>query len=143
MGPRQVKDLDGRPDWDTYFLGIAVAVAERGDCCRCRVGAVVVGADRRIVSTGYNGSYPGGPSCSAGECPRCLSEVPSGTSYEDCLETHAEANALLYADWASCQKSTIYITRSACKDCLKLIKSAGIHRIVWLERRRVVALRLR
>ncbi|WP_443057841.1 deoxycytidylate deaminase [Streptomyces sp. KLMMK] len=138
-----MKDLDARPDWDTYFLGIATAVAARGDCCRCRVGAVVVGPDRRIVSTGYNGSYPGGPSCSAGECPRCLSEIPSGTSYEDCVETHAEANALLYADWSSCQGSTIYITRSACKDCSKLIKSAGVHRIVYQDQGKVVELRLR
>ncbi|WP_370422543.1 cytidine/deoxycytidylate deaminase family protein [Streptomyces sp. QH1-20] len=137
-----MKDLDARPDWDTYFLGIAVAVAARGDCLRCRVGSVVVGSDRRIVSTGYNGSYPGGPSCSRGECPRCISEVPSGTSYEDCVETHAEANALLYADWVSCQGSTIYITRSACKDCLKLIKSAGVHRVVHPDRGKVVEVHL-
>ncbi|GGX08408.1 deoxycytidylate deaminase [Streptomyces noursei] len=128
-----MKDLDARPDWDVYFLGIASAVAERGDCCRCRVGAVVVGPDRRIRSTGYNGSYPGGPSCSTGECPRCLSKVPSGTSYEDCIETHAEANSLLYADWTACQGATIYITRPPCKDCTKLIRSAGIHQVVYLN----------
>ncbi|MEV8022536.1 deaminase [Streptomyces sp. NPDC086554] len=124
-------NLDDRPDWDTYFLGIAQAVALRGDCRRCRVGAVVVGPDRRIRSTGYNGSYPGGPSCSAGECPRCQSEVPSGASYEDCIETHAEANALLYADWLGCQDATIYITRSPCKDCTKLIRSSGIRKVVY------------
>ncbi|MFD5697878.1 deoxycytidylate deaminase [Streptomyces lasiicapitis] len=128
-----MKDLDERPDWDTYFLDIACAVAARGDCRRCRVGAVVVGSDRRIRSTGYNGSYPGGPSCGAGECPRCLSKAPSGTSYEDCIETHAEANALLYADWPACQEATIYITRPPCKDCTKLIRSSGIRDAVYLD----------
>ncbi|WP_420833997.1 deoxycytidylate deaminase [Streptomyces antarcticus] len=123
--------MDDRPDWETYFIGIAQAVAARGDCCRCRVGAVVVGPDRRIRSTGYNGSYPGGPSCSRGGCPRCLSDVPSGSSYQDCVETHAEANALLYADWADCQGATIYITRSPCRDCMKLIRSAGIAEVVY------------
>ncbi|WP_442817374.1 deoxycytidylate deaminase [Streptomyces sp. NBC_01216] len=125
--------IDDRPDWDTYFLGIAQAVAARGDCCRCRVGAVVVGPDRRIRATGYNGSPPGGPSCSRGECPRCLSEAPSGSSYEECLETHAEANALLYADWPACQEATIYITRAPCRDCTKLIQSSGIREVVYLS----------
>ncbi|MFD9563423.1 deoxycytidylate deaminase [Streptomyces sp. NPDC059994] len=129
--------MDDRPDWDTYFLGIAAAVAARGDCCRCRVGSVVVGPDRRIRSTGYNGSYPGGPSCSRGECPRCLSDVPSGSSYQDCVETHAEANALLYADWADCQGATIYITRAPCRDCMKLIRSAGIEEVVYPSAERV------
>ncbi|MEU1071521.1 MULTISPECIES: deaminase [unclassified Streptomyces] len=123
-----------RPDWDWYFLNIACAVAVRGDCCRSRVGAVVVGPDRRIRATGYNGSPPGGPSCSGGECPRCLSDVPSGSSYQDCIETHAEANALLYADWPACQGATIYITRSPCQDCTKLIRSSGIREVVYLDR---------
>jgi dCMP deaminase len=43
-----------RPDWDDYFLGIARAVAARGECVRSRVGAVLV-RDNRIVATGYNG----------------------------------------------------------------------------------------
>ncbi|MFI6684938.1 deoxycytidylate deaminase [Streptomyces sp. NPDC050485] len=136
-----MRGFDDRPDWDTYFLDIARAVAARGDCCRCHVGAVVVGPDRRIRSTGFNGSYPGGPSCSAGECPRCLSETPSGTSYEDCIETHAEVNALLYADWAACQEATIYITRSPCKDCSKLIRSSGIREVVYLVRETIDRIR--
>lgn len=50
-----------RPDWDSYFPAIARAVAGRADCSRRQVGAMVV-RDRRIVSTGYNGSPPGAPS---------------------------------------------------------------------------------
>ncbi|WP_424214819.1 deoxycytidylate deaminase [Streptomyces sp. BI20] len=135
--------MSERPSWDRYFTSIAVAVAGRGDCLRCRVGAVVVGTDRRIVSTGYNGSYPGGPSCGAGECPRCLSDTPSGSSYDDCVETHAEANSLLYADWSRCQGATIYITRAACKNCEKLIRSAGLARVVYLERGWIMGLDLK
>lgn len=120
-----------RPDWTAYFLGIADAVAARGDCLRCRVGAVLVGTDNRIRSTGFNGSFPGGPSCLAGECPRCVSDVPSGTGYEDCVEVHAEANALLYASWEDCQGSTLYVTREPCKDCSKLIRASGVARVIW------------
>lgn len=122
-----------RPDWNNYFLDIARAVGQRGDCIRCRVGAVLVGQDHRIRSTGYNGSYPGGPSCSRGECPRCASEVPSGSDYEDCIEVHAEANALLYASWEDCQGATIYVTRKPCKDCSKLIRAAGVVKVVWAD----------
>ncbi|MGK5496358.1 deoxycytidylate deaminase [Streptomyces sp. URMC 125] len=120
-----------RPCWDCYFLTIAVAVAGRGDCIRCQVGAVLVGQDHRIKSTGYNGSAPGEGSCLAGGCDRCLSDVPSGTGYEGCIEVHAEANALLHAAWEDCQGSTLYITREPCRDCTKLIKAAGVARVVW------------
>ncbi|WP_405977731.1 hypothetical protein [Streptomyces sp. NBC_00158] len=48
-----------RHDWGTYFVGIAEAVAARGDCHRSQVGAVLVGPDRRIRSTGYNGVSAG------------------------------------------------------------------------------------
>ncbi|MFF9481426.1 deoxycytidylate deaminase [Streptomyces sp. NPDC014733] len=120
-----------RPGWDEYFLGIAEAVAVRGDCLRARVGAVLVRPDRRIAATGYNGAPPGGPSCLGGGCLRCRSDAPTGTGYGACIETHAEANCLLYADWADCQGSTLYITRAPCRDCSKLIGSAGISRVIW------------
>lgn len=62
--------MNSRPDWDSWALGIADAVSARADCTRSKVGAVILDAERRVVSTGYNGSPPGGPSCLAGECPR-------------------------------------------------------------------------
>lgn len=58
-----------RPGWDAYFLGIARAVAARGDCTRAKVGAVIA-RGHRIVSTGYNGAPAGHPGCLEGACPR-------------------------------------------------------------------------
>ncbi|MFE0773880.1 deoxycytidylate deaminase [Streptomyces sp. NPDC058861] len=121
-----------RPAWDEYFLGIATAVAARGDCLRSKVGAVLVDQAHRIRGTGYNGTPPGGPSCLRGECGRCRSQMPSGMGYEECEEVHAEANALLYAHWAGCQGATLYITRAPCRDCSKLIRAAGVSRVVWM-----------
>ena len=40
-----------RPNWDTYFLKIAYAVAERSTCERAHVGAVIV-KEKRILTTG-------------------------------------------------------------------------------------------
>jgi deoxycytidylate deaminase len=54
--------MDARPSWDEYFMQIARDVATRATCLRRHVGAVIV-RDRRILSTGYNGSPPGMPHC--------------------------------------------------------------------------------
>lgn len=59
-----------RPDWDTWFLDGCLWLARRGDCTRRQVGALIVDTDHRIAGAGYNGSYPGGPSCLKGDCPR-------------------------------------------------------------------------
>ena len=59
-----------RPGWHEYGLGLARAASVRGDCTRRQVGAVILDGQHRVVSVGYNGSYPGGPSCLEGECPR-------------------------------------------------------------------------
>lgn len=120
-----------RPGWDDYFLDIAEAVAARADCRRAQHGAVIV-KDRRIVSTGYNGSPAGGASCLAGECPRGLlsmAEIPANhADYSNCIALHAEQNAIAYARERG---DTIYITGQPCDMCWKLIAAAGIRRIVW------------
>ena len=51
-----------RPTWDDYFINIALAVAERSTCDRAHVGAVLV-RDKRILTTGFNGSPAGLPHC--------------------------------------------------------------------------------
>lgn len=121
----------GRPAWDEYFLGLAVAVSQRADCRRARHGAVIVGPDHRVVSTGYNGGPPGGPSCLAGECPRAFSNVPPLTpDYSNCIALHAEQNAIAFADHSRTKGATIYITGTSCDMCTKLIRAAGITRVV-------------
>jgi len=116
-----------RPAWDDYFMGVAVAVAARGDCFRCQVGAVLVeDATHRIIATGYNGSVPGGPSCLARECPRCNDlSIPGGQQYENCIEIHAEDNCMRYAEkwfgnrlWSD---HTLYVTRQPCNQCLPVL----------------------
>ena len=47
-----------RPDWDSYFMKIAYALSERSTCDRAFVGCVLV-LDKRILTTGFNGSPKG------------------------------------------------------------------------------------
>lgn len=123
-----------RPDWDDYFLNIAKAVAERGDCSRRATGAVIVN-NHRIVSTGYNGTPPGGPSCLAGDCPRAkLTSILHGDpDYSNCIALHAEQNAIAHANWSETNGATIYLTSDPCDMCSKLIKAAGIVKVVHGE----------
>ena len=122
-----------RPEWDAYFLGITKAVAARADCRRAQHGCIIV-KDKRIVSTGYNGSPVGGPSCLAGECPRGLlsnEQCRSLSSYENCVAIHAEANAIAYANRSDTVGATLYVTGIQCDMCRKLTMAAGINRVVW------------
>jgi dCMP deaminase len=63
-----------RPGWDRYFMDIAQVAAKRSNCSRRQVAAVLV-RDKRIISTGYNGTPRGVRNCSDGGCPRCSSNA--------------------------------------------------------------------
>ena len=125
--------LSQRPEWDDYFLAIAKVVSTRSDCTRRKIGSVIT-RDNRIVATGYNGAPSGEPGCVDLPCPRSRSSVEPGSSYDTgagaCIAIHSEANALLYADRDKCQGATIYISDEPCDGCLKLIKGAGIAKVV-------------
>jgi len=109
-------------------MGIAEAVATRSDCERDKVGAVIV-KDRRVRSTGYNGSPAGHPGCQ--NCPRRSIPVGSTQSYDNCVALHAEQNAIIYCNREDMQGATIYVTRMPCITCTKLIMGSGMDVAVW------------
>lgn len=123
-----------RPGWNAYFLAIAEAVAQRADCTRSKVGAVLVNARNEIRGTGYNGSPAGLPGClSDGACPRgklSYSEVPADSDYSNCIADHAERNALRHSRPEDLKGATLYVTRPPCPGCTTLITTCGIVRVV-------------
>ena len=126
--PPEVIEASGRrrASWDSYFMAIAREVATRSTCDRKHVGAVVV-CDRRILTTGYNGSIRGLAHCD---------DVGHLMVEGHCVRTvHAEANAIVQAaqNGVQLEGATIYVTASPCFHCFKLIGSAGIKRIVFGE----------
>ena len=64
--------MSTRPDRDAWHLDGTKWLSRMGDCTRRKVGALIVGPDKRIWGMGYNGADPGGKSCLAGDCPRGL-----------------------------------------------------------------------
>jgi len=121
-----------RPDWDTYFMNIARVVATRSNCLRRHVAAVIV-KQRRIISTGYNGTPRGVKNCYEGGCPRCASTAPSGANLGECICSHAEENAITQAAYhgISVKDATLYCTLSPCLLCAKMIINAGITEVVY------------
>ena len=119
---------------DQYFMNIAETVATRSTCLRHHVGAVIV-RDKRIVSTGYNGSPSGLPHCLDVGCVRDQLNIPSGTHHETCRSTHAEQNTIIQAalHGISTKDSTIYVTHQPCVICARMIINAGIRRVVYGE----------
>lgn len=121
-----------RPDWDEYFLGIAKMVALRSNCIKRKVAAVIV-KDRRIISTGYNGTPRGVKNCSEGGCPRCNNMSASGKNLDECLCSHAEENSITQAAYHGViiKDATLYSTYSPCLICTKMIINSGIREVVY------------
>jgi dCMP deaminase len=95
--------------------------------------AAVVTRDRRIISTGYNGTPRGARNCNEGGCPRCNSFAPGGTRLDECLCSHGEENAIIQAAYhgVSLIGATVYTTFSPCLQCTKMIINSGITEVVY------------
>jgi dCMP deaminase len=108
------------PDkWDLRFLRLAKEIASRSKDPSTKVGAVIVGADRHVVSTGYNG-FPKGMD----DDPRHYDNRE--TKLERII--HAEMNALIRANGAG---HTIYTwPLASCPRCAVHLIQGGIRRFV-------------
>lgn len=113
-----------RQSWDEYFIGLAKHVSTRATCNRLHAGCVIV-KDKRILSTGYNGSIPGAPHCD---------DVGHLMIDNHCVATiHAETNAVSNAARAGVSTSgaTAYVTHTPCWNCIKNLVAAGIVHIIY------------
>lgn len=126
---------------ETYYLGVALAVAQRSTCLRRKYGAVIVKNDE-IIATGYNGSPRGKVQCSdTGVCWRKEHNIPHGEQYEKCVSVHAEQNAIISASRSEMIGSTMYlvgiedgelIPGVPCDICRRMIENAGISGLVTI-----------
>ena len=128
---------DSREDRHKYFMTIAMAVRLRANCKGNRVGAIIV-QDRRIVSTGYNGTPENMVNCLDDGCYRCANRdksYKSGEAYDLCICVHAEQNAILAAArfGIAVQGSTLYTTMRPCFGCAKELLQANVRAIHYLH----------
>ena len=112
-----------RPNWDEYFLKLAMLASERATCPRMHCGCVLA-KDKNVIATGYNGSIPGDDHC---EDVGCL------IVDNHCVRTvHAEMNAMVQAARRghAVEGATAYVTNMPCTNCAKVLISAGVRRVV-------------
>lgn len=110
-------------EWVEYFLGIAEQVKLKSKDESTQIGAVIVGEDNEILSTGYN-SFPRGL--------RDDKEERQVRPDKYFWMEHAERNAIYNAARVGTplKNSTIYLTSGLpCTDCARAIINTGIKKI--------------
>jgi len=122
-----------RPNWDQYFMQLASLAAQRSNCMKRRVGCVLV-REKRVISTGYNGTPRGLKNCGDGGCARCNEGHSSGVGLGTCLCLHAEENALLEAGRERIREGSIlYCDTCPCLTCSIKICQVGIMEVVYSQ----------
>ena len=128
-----------RPSIDEYYLNIAKAVSMRSTCLKKHYGAVIV-KNGEIISTGYNNPPRGEAHCVT--CSKtCVRDGDVG-EFTSCPAVHAEQNAIISAARTDMLGADLYLAGYdvptgeenmeawPCEICLRLIKNAGIGRII-------------
>jgi len=118
------ESVSPRPSWDEYFMMAAKLVATMATCPKLHVGTVIV-KNRRIISSGFNGSPPGYPHCTEAGCLLIEGE---GSSCRRVV--HSEHNAVLQNS-GIIAGATLYTPYLPCVDCMKVIISAGVAEVVY------------
>ena len=109
--------------WDMRFLDLATHISEWSKDPSTKVGCVVVGPDREIRSTGFNGF------------PRGILDSDDRLTDRDLkypLICHAEENAIMHAAriGLALKGCTAYVTWPPCTRCARSLIQAGISEIV-------------
>ena len=109
-----------RIPWKQYFMMQALVIAQRSTCDRALVGSVLV-QDKRILSTGYNGSVSGQDHCD---------DVGHQLVDGHCVRTiHSEMNSLISCakNGVSTDDTEIYVTHFPCYNCtIQLLRDSGV-----------------
>ncbi|KAF6228344.1 hypothetical protein HO133_008074 [Letharia lupina] len=122
-----------RPNWDQYFMQLASLAAQRSNCMKRRVGCVLV-REKRVISTGYNGTPRNLKNCNEGGCARCNAGHKAGVSLSTCRCIHAEENALLEAGRERIREGSIlYCNTCPCLTCSIKITQVGISEVVYSQ----------
>ncbi len=111
-------------DWDGRFLGLAAHIAGWSKDPSTQVGCVIVGPDREVRSTGFNG------------LPRGIADTRERLENRELkypLICHAEENAIMHAAriGISLKGCTAYVTWPPCSRCARSLIQAGVDEVVY------------
>ena len=110
--------------WDCRFLDLAAHISGWSKDPSTKVGCVVVGSDREIRSTGFNG-FPRGIDDSEERLTDRERKYP--------LICHAEENAIMHAAriGSSLKGCIAYVTWPPCTRCARSLIQAGVIEVVY------------
>lgn len=110
--------------WDRRFIGLARHIAAWSKDPSTKVGCVVVGPDREIRSTGFNG-FPRGIEDSEGRLGDRQLKYP--------LICHAEENAIMHAAriGLALKGCSAYVTWPPCTRCARSLIQAGVRTVLY------------
>ena len=108
--------------WREYLAGFA-AYAARKSKDPTQVGAVLVGPEREVRLTAYNGPPKGVLDTEARR------ERPQKYLYA----SHAEANLVAFAarEGISTKGCTVYVTHHPCASCARTLIQAGVREVIF------------
>ena len=110
-----------RPSFQSIYMALAHALAERSTCRRLNVGTVITSTDyRKVLAVGYNGNATGLPNtCDRDEAGNC-----------GCL--HSEENAVINCDSPRSTEKHVFVTHLPCSACAKrLINLGGVKKVFY------------
>ena len=110
--------------WDRRFLDLAAHIAGWSKDPSTKVGCVVVGEDREIRSTGFNG-FPRGISDDNERLTDRAKKYP--------LICHAEENAIMHAAriGMTLKNCVAYVTWPPCSRCARSLIQAGVAEVIF------------
>jgi dCMP deaminase len=112
-----------RPSFESLYMRLAMAMAERSTCRRLQVGCAIVSVDfRKVLAVGYNGN-------ASGLANDCDSETPGACG---CL--HAEENAVINCDAPRASEKVVLCSNLPCKMCAKrLLNLGGVTHVLYAK----------
>lgn len=109
------------PNWEDYFLGLALMAATKSKD-PTKVGAILVGEDKSVRLTAFNGP------------PRGVNDTPDRFERPKkyLFASHAEANLVAFAARAGIRTEgcTVVVTHAPCASCARTLIQAGIVRVL-------------
>ena len=110
--------------WDERFIDLAKHISQWSKDPSTKVGCVVIGEDREIRSTGFNG-FPRGIADDSERLEDREQKYP--------LICHAEENAIMHAAriGVSLKGCVAYVTWPPCTGCSRSLIQAGIVEVVY------------
>ena len=121
-----------------YYLGIALAVSKKSTCLKKQYGSIIVKNDE-LVASGYNDTCRKEPHCIACTKPSGNGDI---AEYSVCPAVHSEMNSIISASRKEMLGADLYLAgydaqtgmentnAKPCEICLRLIKNAGINRVI-------------